>query len=99
MQTMAEVGGALISIALVLSAVFVPTAFLDGISGEFYRQFAITIASATVISAAVSLTLSPALAALLLRPHQPTATLKLWERPLHWFFKRFDAGFDLAARG
>ena len=67
--TMDEVGGALVSIALVLLAVFLPTAFLEGISGEFYRQFAITIASATVISALVSLTLSPALSARLLKPH------------------------------
>ena len=66
---MDEVGGALIAIALVLCAVFVPTAFITGLQGSFYKQFAITIASATVISAFVSLTLSPALAALLLRPH------------------------------
>ncbi len=69
-STMDEVGGALIAIALVLCAVFIPTAFISGISGQFYRQFAITIASATVISMLVSLTLSPALAALLLRPHE-----------------------------
>ena len=67
-RTMEEVGGALVAIALVLSAVFVPTAFIPGISGQFYRQFALTIASATLISCLVSLTLSPALAALLLRP-------------------------------
>ena len=67
-RTMDEVGGALVAIALVLSAVFVPTAFIPGISGQFYRQFALTIASATLISCLVSLTLSPALAALLLRP-------------------------------
>src|SRR4029453_4182933 len=59
---MDEVGGALVAIALVLSAVFVPTAFIPGISGQFYRQFALTIASATLISCLVSLTLSPALA-------------------------------------
>ncbi len=69
-KTMDEVGGALIAIALVLCAVFIPTAFITGLQGSFYRQFAITIASATVISAFVSLTLSPALAALLLRPHE-----------------------------
>ena len=66
---MDEVGGALIAIALVLIAVFVPTAFISGISGQFYRQFALTIATATVISLVVSLTLSPALAALIMRPH------------------------------
>ena len=68
-KTMDEVGGALIAIALVLCAVFIPTAFITGISGAFYRQFALTIAASTIISAIVSLTLSPALAALLLRPH------------------------------
>ncbi len=68
--TMDEVGGALIAIALVLMAVFVPTAFIGGISGQFYKQFALTIASATLISLVVSLTLSPALGAIILRPHQ-----------------------------
>jgi HAE1 family hydrophobic/amphiphilic exporter-1 len=67
--TMDEVGGALIGIALVLVAVFVPTAFLGGIAGQFYKQFALTIASATVISLVVSLPLSPALAAVILKPH------------------------------
>jgi hydrophobe/amphiphile efflux-1 (HAE1) family protein len=70
--TMDEVGGALIGIALVLVAVFVPTAFLGGIAGQFYEQFALTIASATVISLVVSLTLSPALAAVILKPHDAT---------------------------
>lgn len=68
-KTMDEVGGALISIALVLVAVFVPTMFLDGITGQFFRQFAVVIAVATVISAFNSLTLSPALAGILLKPH------------------------------
>ena len=63
---MDEVGSALIAIALVLCAVFIPTAFISGLQGSFYRQFAITIAAATVISCFVSLTLSPALAAILL---------------------------------
>lgn len=58
-----------VAIALVLSAVFIPAAFIAGISGAFYRQFALTIAASTIISAIVSLTLSPALAALLLKPH------------------------------
>ena len=97
--TMDEVGGALISIALVLSAVFIPTAFLEGISGEFYRQFAVTVASATVISAAVSLTLSPALAALLLKRKKRADELKVWERPLAAFFRKFDAGFNAASNG
>ena len=68
-RTMEEVGTALIAIALVLTAVFVPSAFITGISGQFYRQFALTIAGATIISLIVSLTLSPALCALLLKPH------------------------------
>ena len=69
-KSMDEVGGALIAIALVLCAVFVPAGFITGISGQFYRQFALTIAGATIISLIVSLTLSPALAALLLKPHE-----------------------------
>ncbi len=69
-RTMDEVGGALIGIALVLVAVFVPTAFMGGITGQFYKQFALTIASATAISLIVSLTLSPALAAVILKPHE-----------------------------
>src|SRR5205814_2389132 len=84
-KTMDEVGGALIAIALVLSAVFIPTAFITGISGQFYRQFAITIAASTIISLIVSLTLSPALAALLLRPPDPEekpGLLRTLSRPL-----------------
>jgi len=68
-ETMDEVSGALIAIALVLCGVFIPTSFIPGISGQFYQQFALTIVSAAVISAFVSLTLSPALAAIVLRPH------------------------------
>jgi hydrophobe/amphiphile efflux-1 (HAE1) family protein len=92
-RTMDEVGGALIAIALVLSAVFVPTAFIPGISGQFYRQFALTIASATVISCLVSLTLSPALAALLLRPRSGSPR-SLTGRLVGRFFAGFNAGFD-----
>lgn len=66
-KAMSQVQGALVAIALVLSAVFVPTAFIEGISGQFYRQFALTIAVSTIISAVVSLTLSPALCAILLK--------------------------------
>src|SRR5690606_3035575 len=69
-RTMDEVSGALIAIGLVLLAVFVPTAFVSGIPGQFYRQFAVTISAAAMISLLVSLTLSPALAALLLKPHE-----------------------------
>src|SRR5207248_2590721 len=66
---MTEVTGPVIAIALVLCAVFVPTAFMAGISGQFYKQFALTIAASTIISAFNSLTLSPALCAILLKPH------------------------------
>src|SRR5713226_3202269 len=78
-KTMDEVGGALIAIALVLCAVFIPTAFIAGISGQFYRQFAVTIAASTIISASVSLTLSPALAALLLQPHDRERKPGFWQ--------------------
>ncbi|MEM9195266.1 MAG: multidrug efflux RND transporter permease subunit [Myxococcota bacterium] len=95
--TMREVGGALVSIALVLSAVFIPTAFLEGITGAFFRQFAVTVAAATIISAAVSLTLSPALAALILKPHGANAQRRFWHRPLDGFFRFFNRGFDAAS--
>src|ERR1700704_4973851 len=97
-KSMDEVGAALIAIALVLCAVFIPSAFITGISGQFYRQFALTIAGATVISLIVSLTLSPALAALLLKPHgQHTA--RVWERPVRAFFHGFNRGFEAVADG
>jgi hydrophobe/amphiphile efflux-1 (HAE1) family protein len=93
-KTMDEVGGALIAIALVLVAVFVPTAFITGISGQFYRQFALTIASATVISLMVSLTLSPAMAALVLRPRPEHPVRETgWKRPFQVFGERFNGGF------
>src|SRR5687768_3707029 len=72
-RAMEEVSGPVIAIALVLSAVFIPTAFIAGISGEFYRQFALTIAASTIISAFNSLTLSPALCAIMLKPHAAPA--------------------------
>jgi len=97
-RSMDEVGSALIAIALVLSAVFIPSAFITGISGQFYRQFALTIAGATIISLIVSLTLSPALCALLLKPHGQRPD-RLWERPIHGFFRGFNAAFDALARG
>jgi multidrug efflux pump subunit AcrB len=73
---MKEVSRAVIAVALVLCAVFVPTAFISGITGQFYKQFALTIAVSTVISAFNSLTLSPALCAILLQPHtrRPTGS-------------------------
>jgi hydrophobe/amphiphile efflux-1 (HAE1) family protein len=99
MRSMDEVGSALIAIALVLGAVFVPSAFITGISGQFYRQFALTIAGATVISLTVSLTLSPALCALLLKPHDERKRTRAWERPLRAFFGAFNWGFDRLAGG
>ena len=97
-QTMDEVGTALVAIALVLAAVFVPAAFIPGITGQFYRQFAVTIAVATIISAANSLTLSPALAALLLKPHvmdqHPGGPLARLGRRMA---DAFNGGFDRVA--
>jgi hydrophobe/amphiphile efflux-1 (HAE1) family protein len=95
-RTMDEVGGALVSIALTLCAVFVPSAFLSGISGQFFRQFAVTIAASTVISLFVSLTLSPALCALLLTPHDPqhAAGGTLGGRVLRAAFGVFNRGFE-----
>jgi hydrophobe/amphiphile efflux-1 (HAE1) family protein len=96
---MDEVGAALIAIALVLCAVFVPSIFITGISGQFYRQFALTIAGATIISLIVSLTLSPAMCALLLKPHDAHRRERWWERPIHGFFHMFNFGFDAVGRG
>ncbi len=98
-RTMEEVGTALIAIALVLTAVFVPSAFITGISGQFYRQFALTIAGATVISLIVSLTLSPALCALLLKPHAETHRSSLIMWPVHAFFRLFNWSFDKLSSG
>ena len=72
-QAMSEVSAPVIAVGLVLSAVFIPCAFISGITGQFFRQFALTIASATVLSTINSLTLSPALAAMLLRPRKKGA--------------------------
>jgi multidrug efflux pump len=98
-KSMDEVGGALIAIALVLSSVFIPSAFITGISGQFYRQFALTIAGATIISLVVSLTLSPALCALLLKPHKSEEKDRWWEVPIHGFFRIFNRGFAALTRG
>jgi hydrophobe/amphiphile efflux-1 (HAE1) family protein len=111
-KTMDEVGSALVAIALVLCAVFVPTAFIAGLQGSFYRQFAVTIAVATVISAFVSLTLSPALAALLLKPHGHGesagglarvgrvlgAPIRVFFRGFNWAFERLSNGYGLLTR-
>lgn len=93
-KTMDEVGSALIAIALVLSAVFIPAAFVTGITGQFYRQFALTIATATLISAFVSLTLSPALSALLLKPHDETAERSGLGRLIQRGFDAFNVGLE-----
>ena len=95
-KAMDEVGGAVISIAVVLTAVFVPTALVSGISGQFYRQFALTIAIATLISAFNSLTLSPALACLLIKPGHAKKDIltKLIDTLLGWFFRLFNRTFD-----
>ncbi len=92
-KSMDEVGAALIAIALVLSSVFIPSAFITGISGQFYRQFALTIAGATIISLVVSLTLSPALCALLLKPHTKDEREQWWAVPVHGFFRIFNRYF------
>ncbi len=93
-ETMDEVSGALIAIALVLCGVFIPTSFIPGISGQFYQQFALTIVSATAISAFVSLTLSPAIAALLLKPKHETAPAPGWRGAGARFASGFNRGFD-----
>jgi HAE1 family hydrophobic/amphiphilic exporter-1 len=87
LRAMEEVSGPVIGIALVLSAVFIPTAFIPGITGRLYQQFALTIAISVILSAFNALTLSPALAALLLRPRKPS------RGPLRWFFDRFNRVF------
>jgi hydrophobe/amphiphile efflux-1 (HAE1) family protein len=98
-KSMDEVGSALVAIALVLCAVFVPSVFITGISGQFYRQFALTITGATIISLIVSLTLSPAMCALLLRPHDRGHRDRWWERPIHGFFRYFNRAFDRVGGG
>ncbi|MBB4291518.1 hydrophobe/amphiphile efflux-1 (HAE1) family protein [Rhizobium leguminosarum] len=98
--TMDEVGTAVVAISLVLIAVFVPTAFIPGISGQFYRQFAVTISVATAISAFNSLTLSPALAAILLKPHDHGEGRKnVFSRSLGRLADGFNHGFDRLSHG
>src|SRR6478752_6441698 len=94
-RAMEEVSGPIIAIALVLSAVFVPVAFISGLDGQFYRQFALTIAFSTLISAFNSLTLSPALAAVLLKPRGAPADLptRAIERAFGWLFRPFNRAF------
>jgi len=99
-RAMREVTGPIIATALVLSAVFIPTAFISGLTGQFYKQFAITIAISTIISAVNSLTLSPALSALLLRDHHaPKDWLsRAMDFAFGWFFRPFNRVFDWASR-
>ncbi|MBI2684720.1 MAG: multidrug efflux RND transporter permease subunit [Acidobacteria bacterium] len=92
-KAMSEVSGPVVAIALVLSAVFIPVAFLGGISGQIYRQFALTIAASVLLSAVSALTLSPALSAMLLRPEKTTGG------PLGWFFAKFNSLFARATNG
>ncbi|MGB3425179.1 MAG: multidrug efflux RND transporter permease subunit [Castellaniella sp.] len=100
-RAMREVSGPIIAIALTLVAVFVPLAFMTGLSGQFFKQFAMTIALSTVISAFNSLTLSPALAALLLKPHdaRPDALTRGMDRVLGGFFRAFNRTFGRASDG
>jgi multidrug efflux pump len=98
---MEEVSGPIVAIALVLCAVFIPTAFIVGLSGQFYKQFALTIAISTVISAFNSLTLSPALAALLLKAHDAKKDrfTRAIDFAFGWFFKLFNRFFGRASGG
>ncbi|PYJ41509.1 MAG: hydrophobe/amphiphile efflux-1 family RND transporter, partial [Verrucomicrobia bacterium] len=93
LQAMREVSGVVIGVALVLSAVFIPTAFLPGITGRLYQQFALTIAISVIFSAFNALSLSPALSAILLRPRKKT------RGPVGWFFDRFNRVFGKATHG
>jgi HAE1 family hydrophobic/amphiphilic exporter-1 len=94
-RTMDEVGTALIAMTLVLAAVFIPTVFLSGILGQFFRQFAVTITTATLISLVVSFTLSPALCAMLFKPHVPYEQRKsIMSRLIGRFFQGFNTGFE-----
>ena len=95
-QAMTEVTGPIVATALVLCAVFIPTAFISGLSGQFYKQFAVTIAISTVISAINSLTLSPALSALLLKDHHAKKDIlsRIIDALLGWFFRPFNRFFE-----
>jgi multidrug efflux pump len=99
-QAMKEVSGPIIAIALVLCAVFVPMAFLSGVTGQFYKQFAVTIAISTVISAINSLTLSPALAAKLLKPHDAPkdAPSRALDKAFGWLFRPFNRFFKRSSQ-
>ena len=98
---MNEVSGPIIAVTLVMAAIFVPTAFIPGISGQFYRQFALTIAGSVAISGVVSLTLSPALCAILLKSHgaKPDWFTRIWNLLFGWFFKGFNWLFGKVVGG
>ncbi len=100
-QAMREVSGPIIAISLVLCAVFIPMAFLEGVTGQFYRQFAVTIAISTVISAINSLSLSPALAAALLRPHDAPKDIatRIIDGLFGWIFRPFNRFFNASSNG
>ncbi len=100
-QTMREVSGPIIAIGLVLIAVFVPMAFLSGVTGQFYRQFSVTIAIATVISAINSLTLSPALAAVIFKGHDEPADrlTRIINALFGWIFRPFNRAFQRSSDG
>jgi multidrug efflux pump len=100
-KAMTEVSGPIIAIALVLIAVFVPLAFITGLSGQFYNQFALTVAMSTVISAINSLTLSPALSAILLKGHHapPDRLTRVMNFLFGWLFRRFNRVFGRASQG
>jgi multidrug efflux pump len=98
-QAMREVSGPIIAVGLVLCAVFIPMAFLSGVTGQFYSQFAVTIAISTVISTINSLTLSPALAAMLLKPHnEPKDRLtRIIDKLFGWIFRPFNRFFNASS--
>lgn len=100
-KAMAEVSGALVATSLVLLGVFVPTSFIGGISGQFYTQFALTIATSTVLSTIVSLTLSPALGVILLKKRDAKKDwlTKTLDFLFGWFFRLFNRGFDKSNKG
>ena len=85
---MDEVQGPVVAIALILAAVFVPMGFIPGVTGQLYKQFAVTVAVSTMFSALVALTLTPALCMMLMKPHEDS------HGPLARFFKAFNSGFD-----
>ncbi|MEM6638631.1 MAG: efflux RND transporter permease subunit, partial [Pseudomonadota bacterium] len=95
-KAMAEVSGPIVAISLVLAAVFVPLSFIAGVTGQFYQQFAVTITVSVLISAVNSLTLSPALSAILLKPHgaEKDRLGRIMDRLFGWFFERFNRVFS-----